>query len=219
MKHIITFILALSLSSCDKFSDIQGVTMSSVCQNLHKVEDVDDLLKQFYDNIDSHCLFEMDTKELERIWGIRVFDFYDLQSQFWKNVEEHSKTGEGIFVLKRNLAKGVVLEIMYTEQYYKQNNSNWGGSLGLGQFPKYLPQPDKISALPFEVSVHPALPEHDKLYIKDSAYNSYSFYWWFNKTKDINKPFLEIETGIGTIPSSPKLYQTSSTVYDFMQNV
>ncbi len=44
------------------------------CKGLRKVTDVDDLLKQFYDNIDSDCLFQIGTDDLEKIWGIKVFD-------------------------------------------------------------------------------------------------------------------------------------------------
>ena len=46
------------------------------CKNLGKVGDLDDLLFQMYSNLDSHCLFEMPVGELERIWGIPVYDYH-----------------------------------------------------------------------------------------------------------------------------------------------
>ena len=47
----------------------------TTCKNLGKVGDLDDLLFQMYSNLDSHCLFEMPVGELERIWGIPVYDY------------------------------------------------------------------------------------------------------------------------------------------------
>lgn len=42
------------------------------CRHLHKVVDLYDLLKQMHDNLDSTCLFDIDPKQLERIWGLEI---------------------------------------------------------------------------------------------------------------------------------------------------
>ena len=43
---------------------------SAGCTNLHRAEDIDDLMRQIADNIDTPCLFERPTDELAGIWGI-----------------------------------------------------------------------------------------------------------------------------------------------------
>ena len=37
------------------------------CRGLHKVKDIDDLLLQMYENIDSLCLFEIDEEKLANV--------------------------------------------------------------------------------------------------------------------------------------------------------
>ena len=69
----------LLLAGCsDGVTQEQGMK-NQACKNLAKIKGIDDLLFQMYSNLDSYCLFEMPTEELERIWGIPVLDFTDLK--------------------------------------------------------------------------------------------------------------------------------------------
>lgn len=210
MKYIITFILALSLSSCDKFSDIQGVTMSSVCQNLHKVEDVDDLLKQFYDNIDSHCLFEMDTKELERIWGIRVFDLrVELGTKNSPERWQYNEKGNGIYLVRFNNKDIDNFQVFTTELYQQTYHSGWGNSFlskgKLTTIPKY--------DLKEKIQIQDHAPILTKEYIDslpETDFDSlFTDYIWLNKEKSANKPSLVLSTADKTIPNSITLFKNN----------
>lgn len=223
VKHLLLpSILMLFLTACNNqfTNQTQENLMTESCQNLYKVETVDDLIKQFYDNIDSHCLFEMDTTELERIWGVRVFDFYKQTSRgdkdkLIKELHSYTMSENAIYVEKLSLdSEEIILRINPTSPYMARNNGGWKGSLGLGQFPKYLPEPNKISALPFEVSRPPlVLEDNPRTAPKSSVYNSYSFYWWINSNQDKDKPMLEIATGMDGLPASPTLYSNSDRFF------
>ena len=43
------------------------------CRGLKAVNNVDDLIYQFYINLNSDCLFNMSLAELEKIWGIKLY--------------------------------------------------------------------------------------------------------------------------------------------------
>ena len=44
------------------------------CKGLKPFNNLDELLYQFYINLDSDCLFEISTKELEEVWNIKILD-------------------------------------------------------------------------------------------------------------------------------------------------
>ena len=66
---------AVTQSAEDNANRKEAGMGKTTCKNLGKVGDLDDLLFQMYSNLDSHCLFEMPVGELERIWGIPVYDY------------------------------------------------------------------------------------------------------------------------------------------------
>ena len=49
--------------------------ISAECRRLHKVEDIDVLSLQMYNNLDNDCLFIIRTSVLEGVWGLPVLDF------------------------------------------------------------------------------------------------------------------------------------------------
>ena len=63
----------LLLAGCsDGVTQEQGMK-NQACKNLAKIKGIDDLLFQMHSNLDSYCLFEMPTEELERIGGSRCW--------------------------------------------------------------------------------------------------------------------------------------------------
>ena len=49
-----------------------AIAQDKGCTDLKKVNNLDELLYQFYVNLDSDCLFTMPLSELEEIWGIEI---------------------------------------------------------------------------------------------------------------------------------------------------
>ena len=47
------------------------------CKGLKPFNNIDELLYQFYINMESDCLFEMSVEELEKVWGIKILDQKD----------------------------------------------------------------------------------------------------------------------------------------------
>lgn len=216
---------ALSLVSCDgKISNLttkkgENSMTNQGCRNLHKVIDVDDLLKQMYDNIDSHCLFDMPTEELESIWGVKIFDFSNVDdiSESTALVEEYhvyNRNNDTFFITKQKNENSVYLMISPTEVYINKTNGIWYGNMGLGKFPADFPAPSKIHRMPHEVSL-PNVPAdfNPRVSPKNSVYDTWSFYYWWKGELEMNKPFLVIETGMDNFPASPMLYQNS---YNYM---
>ncbi len=85
------------------------------CKNLHKVKDIDDLLKQMYDNIDSHCLFEMNTDDLAKVWEVSILNTLNTVKSDESGISEYNKNGVGLFLKKRDSSTG--------EKYFVINSS------------------------------------------------------------------------------------------------
>lgn len=169
-------------------------TIQTACKNLHKVVDIDDLLKQMYDNLDSQCLFEMPTAELEKIWGIRIFDYTGVEFQaneveakkwqtIFKQESQFYETAHSLYIKKIN-AK--TLSILQTKTHAKLFH-HYGGSLSKGQFPTLLPPfhqaeipPDNFAPVPptYINNDYPAPPPTNTLYNIESKY-----YWKSNNGK------------------------------------
>lgn len=186
-------------------------TANSHCNNLHQVKDIDDLLLQFYSNIDNQCLFEMPTQQLEKIWRVRILDYVnadskkisDLNTEFHRIIENE----QSLFICKKDFEQGVIaLDINLTNEYIKQN-TGWGGLISKGQYPKLLPLPQVVSVFfdePYEIlpvihSTRPHIP-------KDTIYREYSYYYWLNKAQLDNQPVLFFETGFFPKPMSMTFY-------------
>ncbi len=75
LKPIFTALtIMLTIGIADKKAETKRIEKEQTCHGLHKVTDIDDLLLQVYNNLDSHCLFYMPREELSKAWGIPVFD-------------------------------------------------------------------------------------------------------------------------------------------------
>ncbi len=175
------------------------------CKNLHKVTDIDDLLKQMYDNIDSHCLFEMDIDDLEKVWGIKIFsDQKGIRDEEYK---QYKKQANAFYLLKVDYRKrGNSFTVRFTDKFsndYKKKGSVWSqSSLGSGKFPFYLPnKPFAIKSNAF----HQKFVSDD--IFKDSDYQQNTSYYWLNSDKSINKPFLHIEVWTNPSITSIEFYK------------
>lgn len=203
------------------------------CRNLHKVTDVDDLIKQMYDNINSHCLFDMPTAELEAIWEVKIFDFTNLvekvsdeelnamtEAEFNKRMElfrhvkaqylDYLQTADSLVVTRRSSssqqgAPGEYFDIEATDLYSQRFGGYWRGNLDQGKFPEGLPAP-KTYTVPNHSYSRPIATSHDKpVYVpENTVYSRMTYYWWVNHDHDANKPVLEIPTPPAyPVPAAP----------------
>lgn len=84
------------------------------CQGLHKVKDIDDLLLQMYYNIDTYCLFNIKTDDLQQLWGLPVINLVTKglpsgeRDKVIHKYEKIRKYHPGFFVVKdEHFFKGV----------------------------------------------------------------------------------------------------------------
>ncbi|MFW2178208.1 MULTISPECIES: hypothetical protein [unclassified Moraxella] len=207
--------------------------LKSQCSGLHKVTDVDDLVQQMYANIDSTCLFDMPASELEKVWGLKVFDWQLFKKrtteidkkkfdEFLQARNKHNKEGKGIYVEIDDKDEKRRLRIVTTESYSRENNNGWGGSLGQGNFPQKLPQPKVISLASMGIASPTASTEHPEYNIIHyfGKYAPRANYLWMNSGKDKQKPVFIITTGVDSKPVNPTLYRTiNSTAFaDYINN-
>lgn len=196
---LVSFI-AISLS-ITPISEAKETNMRT-CNNLHKVKDIDDLLLQFYSNIDNQCLFDMPTQELEKIWGIRVLDYIAtspekrgaLRGNLNREVQKIRANGKGLFVKKVDFEHGVVAFDINLTNKYLEENEGWGGSVGKGKFPELLPPPQRVNDLYEDTLEDMYIPGSKPIAPKGTVYEKYSKYYWLNKAQADNQPVLFIET-------------------------
>lgn len=198
----------------------EAKTTTEPCQNLGKVNDIDDLLFQFYSNIDNQCLFEMPTEELEKIWGIRIVNYDVNSSSEEKNnsnieLQRIKKMEDGFFIRKVNYEQNIPAFDIYMTEKYRNKNKGWGGSVSKGQFPKLLPPPERVHAFldnphwrrPHIQGQLPTIP-------KNTVYEQYSKYYWVNGDRLEKQPVLFIETGLFPKPMNIILY-SQAKILDF----
>ncbi len=191
LKYLLNTVLLVPIIACSatdttKLSQAETNTdkLANIntygCKNLHKVTDIDDLLKQMYDNIDSHCLFEMDTDDLEKVWGIRVFNHTPYsKSESIKAVKFHRN--------KKGISLGKYPSYFTLNITEKSKKSLVAGSQRTGSYPKYLPNPIVIAPK----RKYSQLIRDKK--IKERKYQMYGQYFWLNSTKSLDKPFIFVE--------------------------
>ena len=195
----------------------------TTCKNLGKVGDLDDLLFQMYSNLDSHCLFEMPVGELERIWGIPVYDYTLPTDTASEEVNRRNIKKRDEYALKRQAdqdkykrlhweviksndydpdnegeIKNVVFEIFSAKDY---------GVFMQGKYPKFLPPPiikepesEYFMDPPYvnhEVEGYTPPTEFEKngfLPPSDTVYKQNTEYFWLNPGRDVKLPYLTLRT-------------------------
>lgn len=169
------------------------------CKNLGKVTDIDNLLYQFYSNIDSQCLFEIPTQELQKIWAVRIYDYTDLtlDENIALNKERNEimiKTPNMLIVSKTEFKGDITFHVFMGEKY---NQKGWGGSIGNGDFPKLLPTPE-IRIKCFIMGIFKYSNGYDPSErpkpLNKSAYKACFKYFWLNKNLSRDMPALYAST-------------------------
>lgn len=129
------------------------------CKGLKPFNNIDELLYQFYINLESDCLFEMPTAELEEVWGIKILDdervkprnFYPLSETEFFN--RPYKTKKDAFYMERTQAAIQDTDGKYrnpinrfilkpTNEYFEKHGPLFPDE----KFPKLLPATNKHSA-------------------------------------------------------------------------
>ena len=126
-----------------------AIAQDKGCTDLKKVNNLDELLYQFYVNLDSDCLFTMPLAELEKAWGIKIFsderyktgrESYELRMGPEFDGKPYRSETDAFYVeaIRRD-GKTVELLIKITEYYYK----TYATLFPEGNYPRLLPPPAK----------------------------------------------------------------------------
>jgi hypothetical protein len=182
--------------------------MKKSCDNLSKISNIYDLMRQIHGALASHCLFEIPVHDLETRWGVRILDRTGPYEK-WPAPDSHTGIygplfygkpyGEGVeafYIAKeRDVRSG--REFFYvgiTDQYKRRN----GTLFPSGEFPK-LPPPEKKRSQPMP-SGPPMTVEQfqerqkwaQQIGARFGQYESNTYYYWrtgggamFMRTQDV----------------------------------
>jgi len=157
------------------------------CKGLHRVKDMDDLLLQMYYNIDTHCLFNIKTDDLQQLWGLPVINMITKglpsgeRGKVIHNYEKLRKHHPGLFIAKDEYSfKGKHNTQLFVSsgESFDKTNCGYGGSISRGIFPKILPNPVSGPGISiFETD--PILIKDGKSHciLSDSLYIPYNNYY------------------------------------------
>ena len=133
--------------------DQKELTMESIEQakasclkKLHPVQNRDDLIAQMFETaLEDGCLYHFTSTELEKIWGIPVFDYVQPAdgTDFSKPLNKDIESSIGLYVEKTTAPAGANFRIEMTMSELNQHFSIFPE----GSFPSILPKP-KSYALP-----------------------------------------------------------------------
>ena len=195
----------------------------TTCKNLGKVGDLDDLLFQMYSNLDSHCLFEMPVGELERIWGIPVYDYTLPTDTASEEVNRRNIKKRDEYALKRQADqdkyKRLHWEVIKSNNYDPDNEGEIKnvvfetfsakdyGVFMQGKYPKFLPPPI-IKEPESEYFMDPPYVNHEVegytppteferngfIPPSDTVYKQNTEYFWLNPGRDVKLPYLTLRT-------------------------
>ena len=88
---------------------VQTVAPNGKCANLHSAADMEDLMRQITENLDSPCLFAYSPKELEQVWqinpvpNIHAIMFPELNPNDPDYIDQVSREMEKVMTGKRTL--------------------------------------------------------------------------------------------------------------------
>ena len=148
---------------------------SAPCKGLKPYNNLDELLYQFYINLESDCLFEMPIDELEEAWGIKILSsglIFD--SNFYYKPYKSEK--DAFYVSISNRGGGMIdFKINITKDYYDKFATLFPD----GNFPKLLPEPigEKVT----RSLLHSCKGKVPK---STGVYGIYKSYYWGKKGVD-----------------------------------
>ncbi|MBR3482599.1 MAG: hypothetical protein IKH45_06915 [Neisseriaceae bacterium] len=154
IKYLSHFILVVTFFVCNAFVWAEtNVAEKYGCKNLHEIQSGEDALQQLYDNLNTDCFAKIPEIELEKIWGIKVYDF-DNPNGITKNMNNDEFMDYlGHWFFKGKMAEKVKAEFKFDEsknnrkylKVYTYNSSEYMHNYNLiaynDKFPKILPNP------------------------------------------------------------------------------
>ena len=199
MNKTQAIILACSIALCacspEQTNQQSGNTDSSPaatekakarCMNtLHHVSNRDDLISQMFQTaLEDDCLYHFTSAELEKIWGIPVFDYVQpaAETDFSKPRNKDIESSIGLYVETKTVPAGVSFSIEMTLSELNKHFSIFPE----GRFPNTLPAP-KSFALP-----EAALRQHHPTYIPpyqsppQAKIKAGRTYYWFKDNRSVS---------------------------------
>ena len=154
------------------------------CKGLKPYNNLDELLYQFYINLESDCLFEMPVEELEKVWGIKILSDKRVQGEAhyklrmsadFKN-KPYKSEKDAFFVAVqrpfRSKSDENVFYLIITKEYYEKHATLFPD----GNFPKMLPAPFAVARSTFpSFGMAPDPPVRP--YIGQINMGRYTYYW------------------------------------------
>ena len=116
---------------------------ASCLKKLHQVKNRDDLIAQMFETaLEDDCLYHFTSTELEKIWGIPVFDYVQVDPMMLpippnKDIESPI----GLYVVKNEVPAGATFRIEMTLSELNKHFSIFPE----GRFPSILPQPKSFA--------------------------------------------------------------------------
>jgi len=124
-----TLLLAAALALCAvqaaAAEEVVSDPKTAPCKGLKPYNNLDELLYQFYINLESDCLFEMPTAELEEAWDVKILDKERAKSENYYPLSETEfynkpyKSERDAFYIE----KGTWFYIKITKEYYDRYGS------------------------------------------------------------------------------------------------
>lgn len=192
-------------------SDTDGMEMQrpSDCRNLHRVEGIDSLVRQIYENLDTSCLFDRPVQELAAVWGVYTPN----------PLPDLPKDGNGLPFLNEETAPVLEQYLLKNRQFLETQNSlalsyGEGFSSGGGYGRRRTRHFSIEASIPYRQE-HGGfggsfraggLPEF--LRGSGSRLPHLHTYRWFNRQRSPDLPYLEILSD----PQTQEI--TSITVYE-----
>ena len=158
---------------------------ASCLKTLHKVTSRDDLIGQMFETaLEDDCLYHFTSTELEKIWGIPVFDYVQpaAETDFSKPRNKDIESSIGLYVETKTVPAGVSFNIEMTLSELNKHFSIFPE----GRFPNTLPAP-KSFALP-----EAALRQHHPTYIPpyqsppQAKIKAGRTYYWFKDNRSVS---------------------------------
>jgi hypothetical protein len=177
----------------------------AICKDLKPFNNLDELLYQFYINLDSDCLFKMPVAELETVWDIKILSEERVRKSYeeweikpWPDYEEQENLNSARFQLRKNsdfenkpyksekdaffveknktnITNFNYFYIKIAKEYYEKHATLFPD----GNYPKLLPEPRRKW---IHISIHPS-PDTDK-FPRPKTKGMYDlfryYYYWLN---------------------------------------
>jgi len=159
------------------------------CKGLKPYNNLDELLYQFYINLDSDCLFKMPVEELEKIWGIKILNEERANPETYSTFSElefydkpYKSEKDAFFVgTFRGKDNTNVFWVNITKKYFEKYATLFPD----GNFPKLIPEPLKKSYV-WRPSIRPSghpfrMPEKPR---NQGVYRMTNYkYYWLNSNR------------------------------------